>query len=66
MVRDLVRGARVVKAFNHSDVNVLPTPEAAAGKRVLFHSGDDPAAKAEVRRLIEAMGFLLSTLGRSM
>ncbi|MDC8746537.1 NAD(P)-binding domain-containing protein [Xanthomonas campestris] len=58
-----VPGARVVKAFNHLDVNVLPEPEVAGGKRVLFYSGDDAAAKAEVRTLIDAMGFAPVDLG---
>lgn len=38
----------------------------AGGRRVLFYSGDDAAAKAEIRRIIEATGFFpvdLGTLG---
>ncbi len=58
-----VAGARVVKAFNHLDVNVLAEPHVADGKRVLFYSGDDVAAKADVRALIEAMGFYPVDLG---
>ncbi len=58
-----VAGARVVKAFNHLDVNVLAEPQVAGGKRVLFYSGDDVAAKADVRALIEAMGFYPVDLG---
>jgi len=58
-----VNGARVVKAFNHLDVNVLAEPEVAGGKRVLLYSGDDAAAKTEVRALIEAMGFHAVDLG---
>lgn len=58
-----VAGARVVKAFNHLDVNVLAEPQVAGGKRVLFYSGDDVAAKAHVRALIEAMGFYPVDLG---
>lgn len=58
-----VPGARVVKAFNHLDVNVLPEPEVSGGKRVLFYSGDDAAAKAEVRTIIEATGFFAVDLG---
>ncbi len=56
--RQYVPGARVVKAFNHLDVNVLPEPEVSGGKRVLFYSGDDAAAKSEVRTIIEATGLL--------
>lgn len=58
-----VPGARVVKAFNHLDVNVLPEPEVTGGKRVLFYSGDDSAAKAEVRKIIEGSGFFPVDLG---
>lgn len=61
--KDLVPGARVVKAFNHLDVSLLQSPETAGGKRVLFYSGDDAAAKAEVRALIEASGFAAIDLG---
>lgn len=61
--RQYVPGARVVKAFNHLDVNVLPEPEISGGKRVLFYSGDDAAAKAEIRKIIEATGFFPVDLG---
>lgn len=61
--KQFVPEARVVKAFNHLDVNVLAEPEVAGGKRVLFYSGDDAAAKAEVHALIDAMGFAPVDLG---
>jgi predicted dinucleotide-binding enzyme len=61
--KQYVPGARVVKAFNHLDVNVLPEPEVAGGRRVLFYSGDDAGAKAEVRKIIEATGFFPVDLG---
>ncbi|MCY1669674.1 NAD(P)-binding domain-containing protein [Novosphingobium sp. SL115] len=63
VVSQLVAGARVVKAFNHLDVNVLPEPQAAGGQRVLFYSGDDADAKAQVRAIIEAIGFVAIDLG---
>lgn len=63
IIQQLVPGARLVKAFNHLDVNVLKEPEVAGGKRVLFYSGDDAAAKNEVRGLIEATGFFPIDLG---
>ena len=63
IIAGLVPGARVVKAFNHLDVNVLAEPEAAGGKRVLFYSGDDAAAKTEVRKLLEDIGFAPVDLG---
>ena len=43
--RTFVPGARVVKAFNHLDANVLPEPTTSGGQRVLFYSGDDTNAK---------------------
>lgn len=57
-----VPGARVVKAFNHFDVNRLAEP-APAGKRVLFVSGNDPDARAEVRKIIGQTGNLAVDLG---
>ena len=63
LIQQFVPGARVVKAFNHNDVNVLKEPEVAGGKRVLFYSGDDAAAKAEVRGIMEAGGFFPVDLG---
>src|SRR5882762_3943855 len=61
--RQLVPGARVVKAFNHLDVQVLPKPAASGGQRVLFYSGDDVDAKAEVRKIIERTGYFPVDLG---
>ncbi|MFM0016626.1 NADPH-dependent F420 reductase [Paraburkholderia sediminicola] len=63
VVRDLVPGARLVKAFNHLDVNVLPEPEVSGGNRVLFYSGDDVDAKTTVRSLIAKAGFFAVDLG---
>jgi 8-hydroxy-5-deazaflavin:NADPH oxidoreductase len=58
-----VPGARVVKAFNHLAANVLSEPKAAGGQRVMFYSGDDANAKAEVRKLIERISFFAVDLG---
>ena len=61
---DLVPGARVVKAFNHLRAELLATdPHSDGGRRVLFYSGDDPAAKAEIAALIERLGFAGIDLG---
>jgi 8-hydroxy-5-deazaflavin:NADPH oxidoreductase len=61
---ELVPGARVVKAFNHLRAEVLAgDPRADGGHRVLFYSGDDNAAKAEVRALIDRIGFVGIDLG---
>src|SRR6266404_6372264 len=61
--RDFVPGARVVKAFNHLDVQVLTKPAVSGGQRVLFYSGDDVDAKAEVRKIIEQTGYFPVDLG---
>jgi predicted dinucleotide-binding enzyme len=63
VIAGFVPGARVVKAFNHLDVNVLAEPSVNGGQRVLFYSGDDAAAKAEVRTILEKMGFFAVDLG---
>ncbi|MEI7063331.1 NADPH-dependent F420 reductase [Dickeya chrysanthemi] len=61
--RDFVPGARVVKALNHLDVNVLGQPEVSGGRRVQFYSGDDVAAKAEVKKILDAIGYFSVDLG---
>jgi predicted dinucleotide-binding enzyme len=64
VVADLVPGARVVKAFNHLRAEVLAAgPRSDGGRRVLFYSGNDSAAKAEVAALIERIGFVGIDLG---
>lgn len=61
---DLVPGARVVKAFNHLQPHLLSgNPQAEGGKRVLFFSGDDAAARADVGALIDRLGFFGIDLG---
>jgi len=63
IIAQLAPGARLVKAFNHNDVNVLKESQSAGGQRVLFYSGDDAPAKAQVRALMEATGFFPVDLG---
>jgi predicted dinucleotide-binding enzyme len=64
VVADLVPGARVVKAFNHLRAEVLAgNPQSDGGRRVLFYSGNDRAAKAEVATLIDRLGFAGIDLG---
>lgn len=57
--------ARVVKAFNHLQARFLDSDPAAAegGRRVLFFSGDDAGAKAQVAALIDQLGFFGIDLG---
>jgi 8-hydroxy-5-deazaflavin:NADPH oxidoreductase len=64
VVADLIRGARVVKAANTLTAALLASdPDEAGGKRVIFLSGDDADAKAEVVALFEAAGFSPLDLG---
>lgn len=61
---DLVPGGRIVKAFNHLQPHLLTAdPRGEGGRRVLFYSGDDAAAKAEVGALIDRLGFFGIDLG---
>lgn len=61
---ELVPGARVVKAFNHlQPALVSGDPSAEGGRRVLFVSGDDIRAKAQVTALIDRLGFFPMDLG---
>jgi predicted dinucleotide-binding enzyme len=64
IVADLVAGARVVKAANTLGADVLGSdPQEAGGRRVIFLSGDDADAKAEVVALFEEAGFAPIDLG---
>jgi predicted dinucleotide-binding enzyme len=60
-----VRGARLVKAFNTLPAAILALPASAAGgHRVLFLSGDDASAKADVSKLVASFGFAPIDLGK--
>jgi 8-hydroxy-5-deazaflavin:NADPH oxidoreductase len=64
LVADLVAGARVVKAANTLGAEVLSSdPHEAGGRRVIFVSGDDADAKAEVVALFQDAGFAAIDLG---
>jgi len=64
VVAGLVRGARVVKAANALGAAVLGSdPHEGGGQRVIFLSGDDGDAKAEVISLFEDAGFFAIDLG---
>jgi predicted dinucleotide-binding enzyme len=65
VVAEALAGARVVKAFNTLPAAILgKDPEEAAGRRVIFLSGDDTEARATVGGLIESIGFAPIDLGR--
>ncbi|KQP74790.1 NADP oxidoreductase [Methylobacterium sp. Leaf111] len=60
----LVPGARVVKAFNHLRPGLVSgDPAERGGRRVLFYSGEDARAKAQVGALIDRLGFFGIDLG---
>jgi predicted dinucleotide-binding enzyme len=65
LVTDQLHGARVVKAFNTLPAAVLATdPAEGHGRRVVFVSGNDMEANAEVAGLAEKLGFAPITLGK--
>jgi predicted dinucleotide-binding enzyme len=64
VVADLVGAAPVVKAANTLVAALLgDDPRQAGGQRVLFLSGDDLDAKAEISALFQDAGFFTIDLG---
>jgi 8-hydroxy-5-deazaflavin:NADPH oxidoreductase len=64
LVADVVAGARLVKAANTLGAEVLGSdPHEAGGQRVIFISGDDADAKANVVALFQDAGFAAIDLG---
>ena len=64
IVASLAPGARVVKVANTLLRAVLAAdPKQAGGRRVLFMSGDDAAAKADVSGILDKVGFATIDLG---
>jgi predicted dinucleotide-binding enzyme len=64
LVADLVAGARLVKAANTLTADVLGSdPHEAGGQRVIFISGDEADAKAEVVALFQDAGFAAIDIG---
>ncbi|RYE07988.1 MAG: NADP oxidoreductase [Hyphomicrobiales bacterium] len=60
----MVPGARVVKAFNHMLPHLLAgDPRAEGGRRAMFMAGDEPAAKVEIGKIIDAIGGYRIDLG---
>lgn len=59
-----VKGARVVKAFNHLLPDIVASdPAVGGGLRALFYSGDDVAAKAKIGAMIARLGFFGINVG---
>src|SRR6266481_7902493 len=64
IVAEMVPGARLVKAFNTLfHVVLAEDPRQTGGRRVIFLSGDDATAKAEVSELIDQIGFAAVDVG---
>jgi predicted dinucleotide-binding enzyme len=64
VVAEHAPGARVVKAFNSITMaNFEKGPLQGDARRVLFVSGDDPASKQTVGRLITELGYVPIDLG---
>jgi predicted dinucleotide-binding enzyme len=64
IVASLAPGARVVKVVNTLPVALLASdPNQAGGRRVLFMSGDDVAAKSQVGELLFKAGFATIDVG---
>ena len=64
IVADLVPGARVVKAANTLEADILGAdPHDAGGRRVIFLSGDEASGKDAVRELFDDAGFFAIDLG---
>jgi NADPH-dependent F420 reductase len=56
-VASWAKNARVVKAFNTIGSAVMLTPQINEGQVAVLYAGDDMAAKAVVRKLIQDIGF---------
>lgn len=51
------KGAKVVKAFNTIGANIMEKPAFGQDKPVLLYCGDDAAAKGQVKKLADELGF---------
>ena len=58
--------ARFVKAFNSVGSGSMIKPRYAAGKPTMFYCGDDAAARAEVGRILEQLGWESADMGTSV
>jgi 8-hydroxy-5-deazaflavin:NADPH oxidoreductase len=65
VVAQALRGAQLVKAFNHLPARTLAEDPAINGaRRVVFLSSDDQSATATVAALVEQLGYAPVDLGR--
>ena len=66
LLQQRLRGAHVVKAFNHiyaRQITTDGTPPGTRNRRALAIAGDDPVAKAQVTQLIDGFGFDVVDVG---
>jgi 8-hydroxy-5-deazaflavin:NADPH oxidoreductase len=66
LLQQRLRGAHVVKAFNHIYARQITsdgTPPGTPNRRALAIAGDDQVAKAQVAELIDRFGFDVVDLG---
>ena len=64
LVASLVPDAHVIKAFdNLYGPKIAEDPLTPAGRRILFHAGDDADAKHRFRVVVEEFGFAPVDLG---
>ena len=66
LLQSRLRGAHVVKAFNHIYAQQITSDAAPPGtpnRRALVIAGDDPAARAQVAELIDGFGFDVVDIG---
>ncbi|MEC3992131.1 NAD(P)-binding domain-containing protein [Actinacidiphila sp. DG2A-62] len=64
LVASLLPDAHVIKAFDNLFGPVIAAdPVTPAGRRILFHAGDDVDAKARFRAAVEEFGFAPVDLG---
>jgi hypothetical protein len=60
-----VPGARFVKAFSCVGNTLMVNPQLAGGPPTMFICGNDEAAKAEVRAILERFGWDIEDLGEA-
>jgi predicted dinucleotide-binding enzyme len=65
VISRVLRGAKLVKAFNHLPAEVLAQdPEIDGDRRVLFLSSDDQHAASEVAEFVKQLGYAPVFLGK--
>ena len=59
-------GANFVKAFNSVGVASMVNPEYKGGRPTMFICGNDPAAKAQVEKVLDAFGWESADMGTAV